>query len=202
MARHPSNIILLTCDAFGVLPPVSQLTIPQAMYHFINGYTSKVSGTEVGVKVPTATFSACFGEPFLVWHPFKYAEMLAQQLEKHKVNVWLVNTGWTGGSASDQKASRIPLKYTRAMIDAIHSGELAKAAKVKMPVFNLLVPETVSNVPSHLLIPSKNWNNEEDYKKQLNHVAALFNKNFAKYTEDGKKYVHTMELCSTGGPLL
>ncbi|KAJ2637575.1 Protein kinase C-like 1, partial [Coemansia sp. RSA 1287] len=121
----PQNIILLTCDAFGVLPPVAKLTPAQAMYHFISGYTAKIAGTEEGVTEPEATFSACFGQPFLVWHPVKYAQMLAQKMQEHNVNVWLVNTGWSGGRYGVGK--RITLKHSRAIIDAIHSGELKQA---------------------------------------------------------------------------
>ena len=119
---HPKNIIFLTCDAFGVLPPVSQLTPEQAMYHFISGYTAKVAGTEMGIQEPVSTFSACYGAAFLVWHPFKYAEIAGQVDEEHGTKVWLVNTGWSGGGYGTGK--RMDLKYTRAIIDAIHSGEL------------------------------------------------------------------------------
>src|SRR6202041_1070224 len=125
VAGHPTDVIFLTCDAFGVLPPVSKLTAAHAMYHFISGYTAKVAGTEVGVTEPTATFSACFGAPFLVWHPARYAELLAEKMRRHNVNVWLGNTGWAGGSYG--AGSRIKLKFTRAIVDAIHAGELADA---------------------------------------------------------------------------
>ena len=122
VAGHPTDVIFLTCDAFGVLPPVSSLTPEQAMFHFISGYTAKVAGTEVGIKEPTATFSPCFGGPFLVWHPKKYAELLAEKIRKHKTRVWLVNTGWSGGAYGVGK--RIKLAHTRAIIDAIHNGTL------------------------------------------------------------------------------
>ena len=129
---HPQNIILLTCDAFGVLPPVSRLTPAQAMYHFVSGYTAKVAGTEVGVTEPEATFSACYGAAFLVWHPTKYAEMLAEKMRTHGSQAWLVNTGWTGGGYGT--GSRIKLAYTRAIIDAIHAGDLDTVASTPHPV--------------------------------------------------------------------
>jgi phosphoenolpyruvate carboxykinase (ATP) len=131
MAGHPTDVIFLTCDAFGVLPPVSKLTPAQAMYHFISGYTAKVAGTEMGVTEPSATFSPCFGGPFLVWRPAKYAELLAKKMEQHKANAWLVNTGWSGGAYG--VGARMKLKLTRAIINAIHNGELAGAKTVKIP---------------------------------------------------------------------
>ena len=137
VSGHPKNVIFLTADAFGVLPPVSKLTPSQAMYHYISGYTAKVAGTEVGVKDPEPTFSPCFGGPFLVWHPTKYAELLAEKLRKHGAQTWLVNTGWSGGGYGVGK--RMKLSYTRAIIDAIHSGALDKAATVEDPVFGVLL---------------------------------------------------------------
>ena len=147
VAGHPSDIIFLTCDAFGVLPPVSRLSTAHAMYHFISGYTAKVAGTEVGVTEPTATFSPCFGGPFLVWHPAKYAELLAKRMREHEANVWLVNTGWTGGGYG--AGSRMKLSLTRRIIDAIHSGELAKAPTQKDPVFGatLELMQALAQVP-------------------------------------------------------
>ena len=142
VAGQPTDIISLTCDAFGVLPPVAKLSPDQAMYHFISGYTAKVAGTEVGVTEPQATFSACFGAPFLVWHPAKYAELLASKMKQHHVNVWLVNTGWSGGSYG--QGSRIKLKYTRSIIDAIHSGALASAMTKTDPTFGFEVVRTMS----------------------------------------------------------
>lgn len=176
---HPSNVILLTCDAFGVLPPVSLLTNEQAMYHFISGYTAKIAGTEVGIVEPQATFSACFGGPFLVWHPAVYAKLLAEKLEKHECNAWLVNTGWSGGPYGVGK--RLSLKYTRAMIDAIHSGELAKAPMVKSPVFGLKTPTKCPNVPSDVLQPENTWSSKEDFHKTLRKLASMFNENFKDY---------------------
>ncbi|MEQ1634930.1 MAG: phosphoenolpyruvate carboxykinase (ATP), partial [Planctomycetota bacterium] len=148
---HPKNVILLTCDAFGVLPPVSKLTPDQCMFHFISGYTAKVAGTEMGVTEPEATFSACFGAAFMVWHPAKYAELLAAQIQKRGSQAWLVNTGWSGGGHGVGK--RMSLRYTRAILDAIHDGSLAKAETVTDPVFGLIVPKTCANVPAEILNP-------------------------------------------------
>ena len=143
IAGHPTDVIFLTCDAFGVLPPVSALSPAHAMYHFISGYTAKVAGTEMGVTEPQATFSPCFGGPFLVWHPSKYAELLAEKMRKHNARVWLVNTGWGGGGYGVGK--RISLKNTRAIIDAIHSGALAKAKTERDPIFGFGI---VTDVPA------------------------------------------------------
>jgi len=176
---HPKNVIFLTADAFGVLPPVSKLTPSQAMYHFISGYTAKVAGTEVGVKDPEATFSACFGGPFLVWHPGKYAELLADKLRKHGAQTWLVNTGWSGGSYG--VGSRMKLKYTRAIIDAIHSGALAEIATVEDPVFGLQVPTSCPDVPTEILIPRNTWADKAAYDDKAKRVASLFRENFKKY---------------------
>jgi len=145
LGGHPKNVVFLTCDAFGVLPPVSRLTPDQAMYHFISGYTAKVAGTEVGITEPVATFSACFGAAFLVWHPTKYAELLAQRMEQHGSKAWLVNTGWSGGPFG--VGHRLSIKYTRAIIDAIHSGELADCPTREDPLFGLHVPTQCSGVP-------------------------------------------------------
>lgn len=176
---HPKNIIFLTCDAYGVLPPVSKLTPSQAMYHFISGYTAKVAGTEMGVTEPTATFSACFGAAFMVWHPSKYAELLAQKIQENDTKVWLVNTGWTGGSYG--VGSRIKLRYTRAILDAIHNGELVNASTVVDEIFGLEIPTTCADVPSELLIPQNTWESQEDYVATAKKLAALFNKNFETY---------------------
>lgn len=179
---HPKNIILLTCDAFGVLPPVSRLTPEQAMYHFISGYTAKVAGTEQGVDEPTATFSACFGAAFMVWHPSRYAELLAEKIRKHDSKVWLVNTGWSGGPYG--VGSRFKLKYTRAIIDAIHDGSLAAEESYKDPVFGVAIPKTCANVPSELLDPKKTWADAAEYDKTAQKLANLFHDNFKKF-EDG-----------------
>lgn len=179
---HPNHVILLTCDAFGVLPPVSKLTSAQAMYHFISGYTAKVAGTEMGVTEPQATFSACFGAAFMVWHPSKYAELLAERMEKHGSSAWLVNTGWSGGGYG--VGSRISLKYTRAIIDAIHSGALDNAPTTTDPIFGIEVPTECPGVPSEILVPRSTWADGEAYDEAANKLADLFNENF-KHFEEG-----------------
>ncbi|MBX3413252.1 MAG: phosphoenolpyruvate carboxykinase (ATP) [Pirellulales bacterium] len=178
---HPKNVILLTCDAFGVLPPVSRLSPEQAMYHFLSGYTAKVAGTEVGVTEPSATFSACFGAAFLVWHPTKYATMLAEKMRQHGACAWLVNTGWSGGAYGTGK--RIKLAYTRAIIDAIHDGSLAKAKMVEDPIFGFDVPTTCHGVPSEILTPRNVWQDPAAYDRQAQELAALFQKHFADYAD-------------------
>ena len=182
VGTHPSNIIMLTCDAFGVLPPVSKLTPEQAMYHFISGYTAKIAGTEDGITEPQATFSTCFGAPFLVWHPVKYASMLAQKMKEHKADAWLINTGWNGGPYGTGK--RISLKYSRAIIDAIHSGELTKAEFEKYDKFGLLIPKKVTGVPDEILNPAKTWSGTaQSYGATLNKLANLFVENFKTYAD-------------------
>jgi len=192
VAGHPQNVIFLTADAFGVLPPVSKLTPGQAMYHYISGYTAKVAGTEVGVKDPEPTFSACFGGPFLVWHPTKYAELLADKLKKHGAQTWLVNTGWSGGAYGT--GSRIKLKYTRAIIDAIHSGALDKVATVEDPNFGLAVPTSCPEVPSEILTPRNTWADKAAYDAQAKKLAKLFSENFKKYEAQASAEVRA------GGP--
>lgn len=182
IAGHPKNIILLTCDAFGVLPPVAKLTSEQAMYHFISGYTAKVAGTEMGVTEPEATFSACFGAAFMVWHPSKYAELLAKKIEENNTTAWLINTGWTGGAYGE--GQRIRLGFTRAIINAIHDGSLDKAAYVEDPLFGFAVPTQCPNVPEKILTPRKTWSDANAYDKQARHLAELFTKNFMKF-QDG-----------------
>jgi len=192
IAGHPRNVIFLTADAFGVLPPVAKLTPAQAMYHYISGYTAKVAGTEVGVKDPEPTFSPCFGGPFLVWHPTKYAEMLADRLKKHGAQTWLVNTGWSGGSYGT--GARIKLKYTRAIIDAIHSGALADVATQVDPVFGLAVPTSCPDVPSEILVPRNTWADKAAYDDKAKKVATLFRDNFKKYEAQASAEVRA------GGP--
>ncbi|MDR2439811.1 MAG: phosphoenolpyruvate carboxykinase (ATP) [Planctomycetaceae bacterium] len=179
---HPKNIVFLSCDAFGVLPPVSELTPEQAMYHFISGYTAKVAGTEVGVTEPEATFSACFGAAFLVWHPAKYAELLAVNMKKYGSKAWLVNTGWSGGKYGIGK--RLSIKHTRAIIDGIHSGELAQQKKETDPIFGLAIPTSCSNVPSEILNPRNIWKDKTEYDRLAMYLAGLFRKNFTKYESD------------------
>lgn len=187
MGGHPKNVILLTCDAFGVLPPVSKLTPNQAMYHFISGYTAKVAGTEMGVTEPQATFSACFGAAFMVWHPSKYAELLAEKMERHGATAWLVNTGWTGGAYG--VGSRIRLKYTRAIIDAIHDGALDNVEYVTDPRFGLAVPTSCPNVPSEILTPKNTWADGAAYDAQQDKLAELFTQNFAPYKEGSSEAI-------------
>lgn len=179
MGGHPKNVIFLTCDAFGVLPPVSKLTPAQAMYHFISGYTAKVAGTEMGVTEPEATFSPCFGGPFMVWHPAKYAELLAERLQKHGAQTWLVNTGWSGGAYGT--GNRMSLKYTRAIIDAIHDGSLAKAETFTDPLFGLAIPVSCGNVPAEILNPASTWGDKGAFQKTAAKLAGLFAENFKKY---------------------
>ena len=184
---HPKNIIFLSCDAFGVLPPVSELTPEQAMYHFISGYTAKVAGTEVGVVEPEATFSACFGAAFLVWHPAKYAELLAANMKKYGSKAWLLNTGWSGGKYGVGK--RLSIKYTRAIIDGIHNGELSKSPKEVDPIFGLSIPASCPGVPSDILNPKKLWKDAKEYDITAKYLADLFKKNFAKYEEHASKAI-------------
>jgi phosphoenolpyruvate carboxykinase (ATP) len=179
VAGHPTDIIFLTCDAFGVLPPVSKLTPEQAMHHFISGYTAKVAGTEVGVTEPQATFSPCFGGPFMVWHPTKYAELLAAKMKQHNANVWLVNTGWSGGSYG--KGARMKLRFTRAIIDAIHSGVLATAPTQPDPFFGIHVVTQCPEVPNEILIPRNTWADKSAYDETARKLVKLFNDNFRQY---------------------
>lgn len=179
IAGHPKNIILLTCDAFGVLPPVSKLTPEQASYHFIAGYTAKVAGTEMGVTEPQATFSACFGAAFMMWHPNKYAELLAQKMKEHEVHAWLVNTGWTGGPYGT--GSRMKLKYTRAMIDAIHNGDFDNVEFKEDEAFGFQIPKECPGVPSEVLIPRNTWEDKEKFEETKNKLVNLFQENFKKF---------------------
>ncbi len=180
-AGLPQNIFLLTADAFGVLPPISRLTEGQAMMQFISGYTAKVAGTEAGVKEPQATFSPCYGQAFLPLHPTTYAKMLGEKIAKHKVNVWLVNTGWTGGPFG--VGSRMKLPYTRAMITAALEGQLSGVEYETDPVFGLAIPTSVPNVPSEVLNPRNTWADKAAYDKQAAHLAKLFLENFTKYQD-------------------
>ena len=178
---HPEDVLFLTCDAFGVLPPVSKLTAAQAEYHFISGYTAKVAGTEVGVTEPEATFSPCFGGPFLIWHPARYAELLAQKLQTHGAQVWLINTGWSGGSYG--LGSRIKLAYTRSMVAAIHAGELASAPTQTEPFFGLNMVTSCPGVPAEILQPRGAWQNSADYDATAQKLVDLFRENFQNYVD-------------------
>lgn len=187
-AGNPKNIFFLTCDAFGILPPISKLTKEQAMYHFISGYTAKVAGTEVGVTEPQTTFSACFGRVFLPLHPTKYAELLGKKLEEHPdVNVWLVNTGWSGGSYG--VGQRMSLKYTRAMINAAINGELNNVSYIAHDVFGVLKPQTCPGVPAEILNPRETWKDKEAYDYKAVELAQLFVKNFEKYADQASEAI-------------
>ncbi|WP_417213108.1 phosphoenolpyruvate carboxykinase (ATP) [Bizionia sp.] len=184
IGENPKNIFFLTADAFGVLPPISKLTPGQAAYHFISGYTAKVAGTEAGIDEPLPSFSACFGAPFMPLHPTKYAEMLSAKMQEAGVNVWLVNTGWTGGPYG--VGSRMKLKYTRAMITAAMDGSLEAANKDNYhehSVFGVQQPKVCPNVPTEVLSPRKSWNNDEGYYKTASKLADSFKENFKKFEE-------------------
>ena len=177
----PKNIFFLTCDAFGVLPPISKLTPGQAMYQFISGYTAKVAGTEAGVTEPNPTFSACFGAPFLPLHPGKYAHMLGDKMQEHKVNVWMINTGWTGGPVGI--GNRMKLKYTRAMITAALEGKLNAVQFKNDPFFGVAIPNECPDVPAEFLSPKNTWTDKNAYDEKAKYLAGLFVKNFAKYAD-------------------
>jgi phosphoenolpyruvate carboxykinase (ATP) len=185
IAGVPKNIFFLTCDAYGVLPPIAKLTPAQAMYQFISGYTAKIAGTETGITEPKPTFSACFGAPFLPLHPSRYAEMFGEKMKKHKVKVWLVNTGWVGGSYGEGgEGSRIKLSYTRAMITAALHGELDTVPMEKEPVFGLSIPMECPRVPKNILNPQKLWQNKEAFDEKRKFIVQLFNKNFERYANN------------------
>ncbi len=183
----PENIFFLTCDAYGVLPPISKLSAGQAMYQFMSGYTAKVAGTEEGVTEPKATFSACFGAPFMPLHPSKYAAMLGHKMEEQNVNVWLINTGWIGGAYGTGK--RIKLAYTRAMITAALGGQLNHVMYNTHPVFGMQVPKTCPGVPEEILQPRSTWADPVAYDQSLRELAGRFIKNFEKYAEVAKEMV-------------
>jgi phosphoenolpyruvate carboxykinase (ATP) len=179
---HPKTVVFLTADAFGVLPPIAKLTKEQAMYHFLSGYTSKLAGTERGITEPQATFSTCFGAPFLPLSPLVYAKLLGDNLEKHNTNVFLINTGWSGGPYGVGK--RMKLNYTRAMVTAATEGKLNDVKYELDPIFNVYIPTECPNVPSEVLQPRNTWTNKEDYDRQAHKLANLFVRNFAKFKED------------------
>jgi phosphoenolpyruvate carboxykinase (ATP) len=179
---HPRNVMFLTADAFGVLPPIARLTPAQAMYHFISGYTAKLAGTEAGVTEPTATFSACFGAPFLPLHPTRYAKMLGENMKKHGTNVWLVNTGWSGGAYGVGK--RMSIRHTRALITAALGGELAGVEYESDPVFGVAVPRSCPGVPSEVLTPRNTWKDKAAYDAKARQLAGLFVKNFEAYRSE------------------
>lgn len=179
VGNNPNTIIFLTADAFGVLPPVSKLTKEAAMYHFMSGYTSKLAGTERGITEPKATFSACFGEPFMLMHPAVYAKLLGEKIEKHKAEVYLINTGWSGGAYG--KGKRMKLSYTRAMVTAALKGELKEVSFTEHPIFKVLIPEECPGVPSEILDPENTWEDKEEYMAKAVELASKFNNNFKKF---------------------
>jgi phosphoenolpyruvate carboxykinase (ATP) len=181
MARsHPKNVIFLTCDASGVMPPIARLNMDQAMYHFISGYTSKIAGTEIGLGIePQITFSACFGAPFMVHHPFKYAELLSRKMIKHDVRCWLVNTGWTGGPFGVGK--RFSIHHTRALLNAALEGRLEKVEYRQDKLFGFQVPTTCPDVPTDVLEPSNTWGSKDDYWKRYDGLAARYIENFKHF---------------------
>jgi phosphoenolpyruvate carboxykinase (ATP) len=181
-AGHPKNIVMLTADAYGVLPPIARLTPEGAMYHFLSGYTAKVAGTEKGVTEPKATFSTCFGAPFLPLNPNVYARMLGDKIAKHSARVWLVNTGWTGGPYGT--GSRMKIAYTRAMITAALNGELDKAQYRKDSIFNIDVPTAVPGVPDGVLDPRGTWPDPQAYDQQAKKLAGMFVENFKTFEAD------------------
>lgn len=183
----PKNIFFLTCDAFGVLPPISKLSPGQAMFHFISGYTAKVAGTEAGVTEPQTTFSACFGAPFMPLHPTFYAEMLGDKMKKTEVVVWLINTGWSGGVYGT--GSRIKLKHTRAMISAALNGDLDEVEYQKHPVFGLNMPTCCPNVPNQLLYPKNTWSDAKNYDVKALQLAKAFRDNFEQFSDNAKEEI-------------
>ncbi len=182
VAGHPNTIIMLTADAYGVLPPIARLTAEQAMYHFISGYTAKVAGTERGVTEPQATFSACFGAPFLPMHPTAYAKLLGEKIEKHNAQVWLVNTGWTGGPYG--VGNRMAIRHTRAMVRAAIQGKLKDVATKPHPVFNVGIPEGVPDVPGEVLDPRTTWKDGHAYDAQAKKLATQFKSNFEQFSAE------------------
>jgi phosphoenolpyruvate carboxykinase (ATP) len=182
MGGHPKNILLLTCDASGVLPPIARLTPDQALYHFISGYTSKVGGTEIGLgEEPEITFSTCYGAPFMVHHPSFYAELLRRKILRYGVNCWLLNTGWIGGPYGIGK--RISIGYTRAMLGAALAGDLLEVEYAIDPVFGFEVPKSCPNVPDAVLNPAASWPSRAEYMKKYRELAARFIDNFHKFTD-------------------
>jgi phosphoenolpyruvate carboxykinase (ATP) len=178
-AGHPTNIVMLTADAFGVLPPIARLSPEAAMYHFLSGYTAKVAGTERGVTEPKATFSTCFGAPFMVWDPNVYAKLLGDRIARHQARVWLVNTGWTGGPFG--VGTRMKIAHTRAMINAALSGALATVPVQRDPIFNLDVPTSCPNVPAGVLNPRGTWADGSAYDQQARKLATMFVDNFKTF---------------------
>lgn len=191
IAGHPENIVFLTADAFGVLPPIAKLTPEQAMYHFLSGYTAKVAGTEAGITEPEATFSACFGGPFMPLHPHVYANLLGEKIKKHQVNCWLINTGWSGGPYGVGK--RMDITYTRAMLNSVLDGELANVAFKQHPIFKVHVPQSCPGVSAEVLNPEQTWTDKTAYEAKARELAGHFHKNFEKFRNDVSK-----DICNAG----
>jgi phosphoenolpyruvate carboxykinase (ATP) len=188
MGNHPKQVLMLTCDAFGIMPPVSKLTPDQAMYHFLSGYTAKVAGTEKGLsREPSATFSTCFGAPFMVLHPTVYANLLGEKIAEHGVDCWLVNTGWTGGPYGVGK--RMEIAHTRVMVNAILDGSLNEVETFTDPIFGLNIPVSCPGVPDEVLNPRNTWKRPEDYDKKARELAGLFIENFKEYENFVSKQV-------------
>ena len=182
MAGHPHNIIMLTADAFGVLPPIAKLSPEQAMYHFISGYTAKVAGTEKGITEPKATFSTCFGAPFMALHPSVYAKLLGEKIKKHNVKCWLINTGWTGGPYGE--GHRMKIEFTRNMLNAALNGELDDVETFEDQFFGLKIPKSVNEVPSEILNPRNTWNDKNKYDETAKKLVAMFHENFKNFEND------------------
>jgi phosphoenolpyruvate carboxykinase (ATP) len=178
-AGHPKNIVMLTCDAFGVLPPIAKLTGAEAMYHFLSGYTAKVAGTEKGVKDPEATFSTCFGAPFMPRHPSVYGNLLRDLIDRHHVDCWLVNTGWTGGKFGQGR--RMPIRVTRRLLSAALEGSLSRADFRRDPYFGFAVPTSVPGVEPHILYPVKTWQNKAEFAETAKRLVAMFRENFTRF---------------------
>ena len=175
----PKNVVMLTCDAFGVLPPIAKLTPAEAMYHFLSGYTAKVAGTEKGVKDPEATFSTCFGAPFMPRHPSVYGNLLRDLIAKHHTDCWLVNTGWTGGKYGEGR--RMPIRVTRRLLAAVLDGSLARADFRRDPYFGFAVPSSVPGVEPHILYPVKTWANKAEFDKTARRLIGMFRENFKRF---------------------
>lgn len=188
---HPKNVFFLAADAFGVLPPIARLSPEQAMYHFLSGYTAKLAGTESGITEPATTFSACFGAPFMVLHPFTYAKMLGECMKQHNTTFWLVNTGWSGGAYGT--GSRMKIKYTRALLKAALNGSLDSVKYTKDPVFGMEIPQECEGIPTEILTPKNTWKNGKDFDKTAASLARQFNENFKKYAAQS-----TPEICNAG----
>jgi len=192
MAGHPKNIILLTCDASGVMPPIARLTPDQALYHFISGYTAKVGGTEIGLgEEPEITFSACFGGPFMVHHPAYYADLLKRKILRYHTSCWLLNTGWVGGPYGVGK--RISIGYTRAMLNAALNGDLHNVPYTTDPIFGFQVPQQCPNVPDHILDPASSWPSKDAYLKRYRSLASRFIDNFKRFSDKTSPEVRSSE---------